>query len=279
MRRSRMRRSGMGPSGMGPSGMRRSGVKASTLIAGCYPPGVRDRWGTEIGTAVAESGIRSWPDSLAGAARLWLHPSDWPETLAGQTRRVLAVALFVIAAVTTLLLRAIEPSITLTADLGHPITSLWLVPILLGIGLAAPLPPLRWAALRRLTVMAIRTLAVPAGAVSAMFVTARSGMIEHPAGAAPAALIVGYWLTLGVIAVHLCTLIARVAGIAVLPSRRRLRAALLLMGTGLALAAGQSLLAIAWTGAHTGSLTVILALGPLAAAAIGIGHDLRGGRA
>ena len=56
-------------------------------------------------------------------------------------------------------------------------------------------------------------------------------------------------------------------------------AALLLFGTGLALAAGQSLLAIVRTAPHAGSFTVTLALGLLAAATISAGHDLRGGRA
>ncbi|MGI5200466.1 hypothetical protein ACQEU6_02505 [Spirillospora sp. CA-108201] len=73
-------------------------MRAATLISGLYPPAVRPRWGTEISIEVSEAGIRCWPDAAAGAARLWLHPSDWPETLAGQTRRVLAVALFAVAA-------------------------------------------------------------------------------------------------------------------------------------------------------------------------------------
>lgn len=254
-------------------------MRASALMTGLYPPGVRERWGAEISHEVSESGIRSWPDTLAGAVWLWLHPSDWPETLAGQTRRVLAVALFAISAVTALLLRATEPSVTLTADVRHPATSLWLAPILFGIGLAAPSPPLRWDALRRLTTVAIRTLAAPAVAVPAMFLTARSGVIAHPTGFAHAALIVYYWATLGFTALRLCTLIARVARTATMPTTRRLRAALLLFGTGLALAAGQSLLAIVRTAPHAGSFTVTLALGLLAAATISAGHDLRGGRA
>ncbi|MCW2859505.1 MAG: hypothetical protein JWP48_1213 [Actinoallomurus sp.] len=250
-------------------------MRAAVLITRLYPPAVRERWGAEISHEVSESGIRSWPDALGGAARLWLHPGDWPETLAGQTCRVLAVALFAVTAVTALLLRATEPSAALTADVGHPATSLWLAPIVVGIALAAPRPPLRWDALRHLTTVAFRTLTAPAVAVVAMFVTGRSGLIEHPTGLAHAALIVYYWATLGLTAICLCTLIARVARTVTTPSTRRLCAALLLLGTGLALAATQSLLAIVWTPAGTGSLTVTLALGLLAAATISAGQDLR----
>src|SRR5207302_2930234 len=92
----------------------------------------------------AESGIRSWPDTVTGAVRLWLCPSDWPETSAAQTRRALAVALFAVTAVSALLLRAGQPSAAITADAGHPATSLWLAPVLLGVGLALPTPPSRW---------------------------------------------------------------------------------------------------------------------------------------
>jgi len=243
-------------------------------MAGLYPPAVRERWGGEISHQVAESGIRSWPDTLTEAARLWLHPSDWPETLAGQTRRVLAVALFAITTVTALLVRATEPSAILTADVRHPVTSLWLAPILLGIGLSTPLPSLRLATLRRLITLVIRTLTVPALAVLAMYLTARSGLIEHPSRTAHAALIAYYWATLGFTALRLCTLIARVARTAAMPSTRRLCAALLLIGAGLALAAGQSLLALVQAAPHAGSVAVTLTLAILAAATISAGHDL-----
>ena len=66
-----------------------------------------------------------------GCRALWLRPGDWPETFTGQTRRVVTVTLFAITAATGLVLRTVAPSATLTADLRHPATSLWLVPLLL----------------------------------------------------------------------------------------------------------------------------------------------------
>lgn len=244
-------------------------MRAAALITGLYPPPVRERWGAEISQELAESGLRSWPDTLAGAARLWLHPSDWPETLPGQTRRVLAVALFAVIAATGLVVRAIEP--TVTTDPHRPATSLWSVPILLGVALAAPLPR----SILRLTVTAARTLTAPAIAFLALVLIARSGLVgHHPAALTGAALVGYYWATLGFVALRLCTLVARVARTAVMPTTRRLRAALLLIGTGLTIAAAQNLLSVLRT-AGPGTLAAALALGLLAAATISAGHDLR----
>ncbi|MER7185102.1 hypothetical protein ABT404_37525 [Streptomyces hyaluromycini] len=254
-------------------------MNAATLLTRLYPPAVRERWGDDISHEVSATGIRSWPDTLVGAARLWLHPGDWPETDAGQTRRVLTVALFALTATTALLLRSAEPSTTLTADIRHPATSLWLAPLLLGIALATPLPPLRGEALRHLTVAAIRTLAAPTAAGVALCLIAWSGMADHLTGFGDAAAVLYYWLTLGFVALRLCTLVALAAQTAHLPSTHRLSAALLHIGAGLALAASQNFLAALRTVLHPGSLTETLTLGLLAAATISAGHDLRRTRA
>ncbi|MGW7817155.1 hypothetical protein ACWGLF_03295 [Streptomyces puniciscabiei] len=254
-------------------------MNAATLLTRLYPPAVRERWGEDIRHEVSASGIRSWPDTLAGAARLWLHPGDWPETSSGQTRRVLTVALFALTAATGLLLRSAEPSAALTADIHHPPTSLWLAPLLIGIALAAPLPRTHGAALRGLTVVAVRTLAAPAAAVVALCLTAWSGTAEHLTGIADAAAVTSYWLTLAFVALRLCVLVARISRTATLPTTRRLSAALLCIGTGLTLAASQNLLAAVRTAVSPGSLAESTALGLLAATALSAGHDLRQKRA
>jgi hypothetical protein len=245
-------------------------------MPGLYPPAVRQRWGAEIGREVAESGIRAWPNTMAGAGRLWLHPGDWPQMYPGQTRRVVAVALFVVAACVGLLLRASDTANHLTTDVRQPLTSFWIVPIVLGLGLAVPLPPWRWRALRTLAGQAIRGLIAPTVAFLALFLIARSGRAEHPAGLARGGLVAYYWTTLGFIAFSLCRLVARAAMLAHLPSARRLRASVGLTGIGLALAAGQSLLAMVRTGPRAGSLAMVLILIVVAAGTIRAGRDLRG---
>jgi hypothetical protein len=250
-------------------------MKAATLITGLYPPAVRDRWGADISDELEATGPRSWPDAVTGAVRLWLRPSTWPETFAGQTRCVAAVALFVVTSATMLLLRAVEPSPAVTADTRHIATSLWLAPTLLGMALAAPLPPLRWAMLRRLTVIAIRTLAGPAAAFSVMVLAAHTGIVGQTSGLTDAALVAYYWGTLAFAAAGMCILVARVAKAAVLPSARRLGAALVLLGTGLASASLQNVLVSIKTGSLTGSPAATVALALLAAATISAGRDLR----
>lgn len=250
-------------------------MNAATLLTGLYPPPVRQRWGGEIHREVEASGIRCWPDTLAGAARLWLHPSFWPEAETGQTRRVMTVALSAVTAATALLLRSLTPAAGLTADIRHPVTSLWLAPLLLGVLLAAPLPPLRLELLTRLAATAVRTLALPAAAGAALVALAWSGAVTGATGYADAALVASYWLTLGFVALRLCTLVARTAALTAPPGTRRLSAALLCMGTGLALAAAQTVLPLGRGGLHPAAPAQMLGLALLAAATLTSGRDLR----
>lgn len=244
-------------------------MSAPTLITGLYPPPVRERWGSEISRDIAERGARSWPDAVSGAVRLWLHPSDWPETAAGQTRRVLAVVLFVITAGATLLLRAGQPTV-------HPLTTaLWLAPITLGALLAVPLPSPRWRAVATLVAETARTMAVPVVAVGLLFALANSGLVDHPTGVTRVVLVAYYWSTLAFVAVRACMLVARVLQTGIVPTTRRLRGALLFVGLGTALAAGQSALAMVQTDrAGAGPLAVTAALGLLAGLSLQAGQDL-----
>lgn len=84
-----------------------------------------------------------------------------------------------------------------------------------------------------------------------------------------------YWTALSFAGLRLCTLMARIGPVAVMPTTRRLRRALLLIGTGLTLAACQNLAATMHTALHAGTLTLSCGLAILAAAAITTGRDLR----
>lgn len=253
-------------------------MSASTLLTALYPPPVRERWGAEIQAAVRAGGARSWADTVAGAVRLWLHPTDWPETVAGQTRRTLLVALAAVTAVTALVLRFIQPSTTITADPGRPVTSLWLVPLLAGVAIAVPVRPLLSAAVGRLAGDAVRILAAPAAAIVALLLLAHSGLVpEHPTGPARLLLLTYYWGTLAFTALRACVLATRVIRSVPVPSTRRLRVSALLIGTGMGLGASQGLLSIVRGGMGAGSIAALLAMAILAVATIRAGHDLRRG--
>jgi hypothetical protein len=249
-------------------------MSAATVLTSLFPPAVRDRWGADLRDEVDRSGIRSWPDTVLGAVRLWLHPSVWPETQGGETRRVLVVMFFAIVAGTALVLRTVTPSSTLTADFHHPATSLWLVSLVLGLALATPLPPRQGDQFRRLVATAARTLVAPAAAVAGLLALAWSGLTVRLTGVADVALMAYYWLTLGFVALRMCTLVARTTPTVALPSRRRLSIALLLIGTGLILASGQNLLAVARSGVDPIWLAQSFTLGVLALTALIAGQDL-----
>lgn len=253
-----------------------------SLLVALYPPAVRHRWGAELADTVAECGPRGWPDTVRGAARLWLHPGDWPETVTGQTRRVLAVGLFAVTAVAALLLRAAEPTTSLTADARHPLTSLWLLPVLAGLALAAPLPRpavlMRPAVLRGLTATTTRTLVVPAAALLSLFGLAHSVAPDGSGGPVRVVFVGYYWLTLAFASLQVCVLISRVVGIPgliALPGTGRLRASLLLVGAGLTLAAAQGLAGALLPTLDATALLLAAGLTVPAAAALTTGLNLR----
>lgn len=245
-------------------------MNVPALLVRLYPPAIRQCWGSEIVNEARLAGPRSWFDTVAGAGKLWLHPSDWPETTTGQTRRVLATALVAVTTMAALLVRAASPD-PLTGNVEHPVTSGWLAPILLGLALAAPLPPINRASAPRLARTAARTLLAPTIALLALVLLANSGLVQHPTGVLNTLLLCGYWTVLGFAGFHLCLLMARIGRIAILPSMRRLCLALLLVGTGLALGAAQALAATV----HTGSVLLAGELVALATAILTAGLDLR----
>lgn len=242
-------------------------------LTALYPPPVRQRWGDELAGEVRASGPRSWADTVVGAVRLWLHPRDWPELIAGHTCAVLTCALAAVTATAALLVRAAEPSNRLTGDPAHPVTSGWLALVLVGVLLAAPRPSLSLVVLRRLAAMALRELVIPAGLVFVMWLVANSGLVSHPVGPTQLGFIVFYWTTLAFGAFRLCRLVARIVAISEPPSRFRMRAALVLLGSGLALAAVQSQLG---TVHRPGGVAIGVGLGILAAGVLTAAGNFRG---
>ncbi|WP_103343836.1 hypothetical protein [Amycolatopsis sp. CA-126428] len=244
-------------------------MSVAAQLVRLYPPAIRRRWGAEIAREAEQAGPRSWFDTAVGAVRLWLRPSDWPETTTGETGRVVVTALVDITTTAGLLLRATGPT-SLETDTSHPTAEVWLALILVGLVLAAPLPPLRRSEFARLAVIAVRVLAAPASAFAAIFLIARSGLADHPAGTTDILLVGCYWSTLGFAGIRLCLLTARVGEVAVMPGARRLHVASLLVGSGLALAAVQAIEEL-----RPESVLLSSGFAFLATAVLVVGSDLR----
>ncbi len=257
-------------------------MNATALLVALYPPAVRQRWGDELAQEITATGPRGWPDTLRGAVRLWLRPADWPETATGQTRRVLAVALFAVTTLAALLLRAVEPTTSLTSDTRHPLTSAWLLPVLTGLVLAAPLPRLttlgRPGTVRRLVGTTTRTLVAPACALLGLYLIAHTGHVDSSGAPVQALLLVCYWGTLAFTGLRLCVLVGRLgrtAGLVTVPGTPRLRLSLLLVGAGLAAACGQSLAGAVQPTPDAAALALAATLIIPAAAALTAGINLR----
>ena len=141
--------------------------------------------------------------------------------------------------------------------------------------MAVPIPTVRGGVLRPLASVAIRSLTAPAVAVAVLLTLAWGGFDAPPASLASGAVKLYYWLTLGFVAQRLCRLVARTAGIAAVPSARRLFMALTCLAVGLTLAAVQSLAGLVRTSPQPDSLAVAVALALLAATTISAARDLR----
>lgn len=239
-----------------------------------YPAPVQQRWGQELEQQLAEAGPRSWPNAIRGAAGLWARPALWPHATAGRNRHTLSTLAVVVIVLTTLLLRATSSN-ALTIGPHDPARSAWLALVLLGLLAAAPAPRPHLAALARLARGCVRTLAPPLLALLALLVAANSGLISHLTGVPDALLVSYYWATLIFAGAHSCTLIGRTANDTNAPSVRRLRIALTLIGSRLALAVCQLLVALARTPAGATNLLTALALTVFALVTATAARDLR----
>ena len=249
-------------------------MSASAVLVRLYPPAIRERWGSDIADEVDVAGPRSWFDTAVGAGKLWLHPGDWPETVAGQTSRVVATALVAVGVALTLSLRAAGAG-PLTANVNHPASSVWLIPILAGVVLAAPSPPLSVPVLSRLIAIAARTLAPPGLLFAALCLVANLRLLDSPVGPVRVLVLVCYWATLCFGGIRLCVLMARVGRVVAMPSAQRLHLALIFVATGLAVAAVQSLAAAFREPAEAGHVLMTCGLATSATAVLIAGMDLR----
>ncbi len=251
-------------------------MNVPAVLAAFYPPAIRRQWGSEIAHEARSAGPRSWFDTVIGAGKLWLHPSDWPEPGPGETSRVLVTAFGVVITASGLLVRGFGAG-RLSVDAAQLAAGVWLAPVVAGVVLAAPLLPLRSSTFRRAFAVAGRTLAVPAAAVVVLLLFARSGLADRLTGPVRVLPVTYYWATLSFVGFRLCLLVARIGRVAVPPSLERLRLALLCGGTGLALAAVRVLTAADAGGVRAGAVVLASGLAALAVAVISVGRDLRGG--
>jgi hypothetical protein len=110
-----------------------------------------------------------------------------------------------------------------------------------------------------------------------LILLARSGLVEHPPATTNALLVAGYWAALVIVMVRMCVYVAEVYQIATVPSVWRLRPGLLLVGTGIALAAGQTVWDAMQGASIAASAVLATPLVVLAVTTICVGNDLRVG--
>jgi hypothetical protein len=212
-----------------------------------HPAPFRERWGPELEADAQAAGARSWPNLVANALDMWLHPVIWPADSASQRQHRAATTALAITLAAWFTGRAATANDSQVTWQAHPV---WNVAdcamlMLLGAALVLPLPRPTPNAVAALLRKSVTSLAAPAalGIGALIFVHT-----THPATGSTARLLVtaSYWLTLGLAAIQVGRIIGT-TGTAVLspPSPERLRLGIGILTVGSALSSWITLSSLA----------------------------------
>ncbi|HEY3868616.1 MAG TPA: hypothetical protein VGM10_09715 [Actinocrinis sp.] len=204
-----------------------------------HPASFRERWGPALEADARAAGHRSWPNLLASAVGLWLHPVVWPAKSPSQRHHRAAAMAFALTLATWFVGRAAttnDPRLTWRAHRTLTVADCAAF-MLLGAVLILPLPRPTWHAAATLVRKSLRALAAPAalGAGALLFVRT-----AHPAELSAIRPLVTavYWLTLALTAIQAARIVATVSASAVTPpSPARLRPGIATLAAGGALTA------------------------------------------
>lgn len=211
-----------------------------------HPASFRERWGPELEADARAAGRRSWPNLLASATDMRLHPVVWLAESASQ-RHHRAAAMALAGTLTTWFIgRAATTNDSLLSWHAHRAWNMadCVALMLLGVVLILPLPRPTWNAVTTLLRKSFQALAAPAilGVGGLLFVRN-----AHPAALSTARLLVtaGYWLTLALGAIQVGRIVATIStSVVTSPSPARLRLGIGILAVGSALASWISLSSI-----------------------------------
>ncbi|MFJ9368328.1 hypothetical protein ACIRRA_28425 [Nocardia sp. NPDC101769] len=228
-----------------------------------YPKPCRDRWGEELREAVHATGFRSWPNILAGAIDMWLHPAIWP-TRYGSQRRARAAAMAIAVSGDGWFIANLTTDDETSRFL--PILQACGIGLALGLLLVAPRPLLDRAEIGVLFRRGARALTLPALLIAGVVFLVHAGT-NVPALPALRIVVLGIWWGAWLLlAANGCRMLANLGpDIVVAPTRRRSIAGIAVL-TGTSAISAAVLLVFAVTGTEfdavaAGGGVVLLALG------------------
>lgn len=230
-----------------------------------YPGAFRERWGDDLRAEAEGAGWRSWPNLIAGALDMWLHPAVWPASWPAQrASRSSAMAMLV-----TIACWLVAHFTTEAGARGYTIAlNVAATMLIIGLALLAPLPRPR--ALGPLLGRSLRRLALPVLLAAAAVIAANT--TSAPTEWLRVLVLAAWWgsWVLGVIAG--CRIIAGLGPDLVLPpGERRTRLGIAVLTAASVTAAG----AVAVFAAHQPTpLPALLGIGT-ALSALACGTALR----
>lgn len=213
-------------------------MRMTRALLRLYPMSIRAYWGSMLEADAQSAGWRSWPNLVAAAFDMWLHPVIWPTESVRQRRyRAVAMAL-VIAATTGIIGRAAAASDgTLSRYPPHAWTLTdCAILLVIGAALVLPLPRPRRDVIALLLRRAFRALAIPLFLVAGAVVFIQSAGAAELSAARPV-VATCFWLALAAGAVQAVRVVC-MAGCVVLtpPEPVRIHLGFVVLITGCALA-------------------------------------------
>lgn len=213
-------------------------MRMTRALLRLYPASIREYWGSMLEADAQSAGWRSWPNIVAAAVDMWLHPVIWPaESLRERRHRAVAMALAVTVTIGIIGRAAAASDSTLSQ---YP-PGAWRLTdcarlLAIGAALILPLPRPGRDAIAMLFRTAFRALAVPLFLVVGAIVFAQSAETAELSTAKPL-VAACFWLALVAGAVQAIRVVCTTGSVVLTPpSSARLYLGFAVLITGCVLA-------------------------------------------
>jgi hypothetical protein len=181
-------------------------MRLARVLVRLYPAAFQRQWGADMEAEIGRAGWRSWPNTVAGIADLWLHPAIWPTRSPAQRQlRMTTMAITLTAAFWYISHLVTELDGALSSGVGHsPLMPAGTGLMLAGLLLIAPHPRPAAGVLALLLRGVARRFAVPCALATVIVIAAHTQAIAHASQLLRVILVACWWIALALGAIQTC---------------------------------------------------------------------------
>jgi hypothetical protein len=212
-------------------------MRLARVLVRLYPAAFQRQWGADIEAEIGRAGWRSWPNTVAGIADLWLHPVVWPARSPAQRQlRMTTMAITLTATFWYIAHLVTELDSALSSGVGHsPLMSAGTGLMLAGLFLIAPRPRPTAGVLAVLLRSVASRFAVPCALATVIVIAAHTHAIAHAPQLLRVIVVACWWIALALGAIQTCRTITDAGAEVMTPPRPwRLRTGTTILATGCA---------------------------------------------